>query len=144
MVAFRPTPVASLDGVTEATVNFLGYTIDHAPAPVMVLMPTLDSRDAWKAQKLNPLLQETPVIRDLERALARFFGTEDAAYLPSGYLSNLAGLQALAALKAPVDAFFDQVMVNADDAALRANRLALLAQLHAAMNRVADLSRLAT
>ena len=52
-------------GVTEATVNFLGYTFDHAPAPVMVLMPTLDSRDAWKAQKLNPLLQETPVIRDL-------------------------------------------------------------------------------
>ncbi len=52
-------------GVTEATVNFLGYTFDHAPAPVMVLMPTLDSRDAWKTQKLNPLLQETPVIRDL-------------------------------------------------------------------------------
>ena len=52
-------------GVTEATVNFLGYCMDHAPAPVMVLMPTLDSRDAWKAQKLNPLLQETPVIRDL-------------------------------------------------------------------------------
>ena len=52
-------------GVTEATVNFLGYCMDHAPAPVMVLMPTLDSRDAWKAQKLNPLLQETPIIRDL-------------------------------------------------------------------------------
>lgn len=52
-------------GVTEATVNFLGYCIDHAPAPVMVLMPTLDARDAWKAQKLNPLLLETPVIRDL-------------------------------------------------------------------------------
>ena len=52
-------------GVTEATVNFLGYCMDHAPAPVMVLMPTLDSRDAWKAQKLNPLLQETPIIRNL-------------------------------------------------------------------------------
>jgi glycyl-tRNA synthetase beta chain len=52
-------------------------------------------------------------------------------------------LQALAALKAPVDAFFDQVMVNADDPVLRANRLALLRTLHAAMNRVADLSRLA-
>jgi glycyl-tRNA synthetase beta chain len=49
----------------------------------------------------------------------------------------------LAALKAPVDAFFESVMVNADDLALRANRLALLARLHAAMNRVADLSRLA-
>ena len=54
-----------------------------------------------------------------------------------------ASLQALAVLKAPVDAFFETVMVNADDPALRSNRLALLAQLHAAMNRVADLSRLA-
>jgi glycyl-tRNA synthetase beta chain len=57
---------------------------------------------------------------------------------------DLAGsLRALAALKAPVDDFFDKVMVNADDPALRANRLALLGQLHAAMNRVADLSKLA-
>ena len=54
-----------------------------------------------------------------------------------------AALRALAALKAPVDAFFDTVMVNADDPALRANRLALLARLQAAMNQVADLSRLA-
>ncbi len=52
-------------GVTEATVNFIGYTMEHAPAPMMVLMPTLDSRDAWKVQKLNPLLQETPAVRDL-------------------------------------------------------------------------------
>ncbi|MBT9467379.1 glycine--tRNA ligase subunit beta [Hydrogenophaga sp.] len=55
-----------------------------------------------------------------------------------------ASLQALAALRAPVDAFFDGVMVNADDPALKANRLGLLRQLHDAMNRVADLSRLAT
>jgi glycyl-tRNA synthetase beta chain len=52
-------------------------------------------------------------------------------------------LKALAALKGPVDAFFDQVMVNAEDPALRANRLALLAELHQAMNRVADISCLA-
>jgi glycyl-tRNA synthetase beta chain len=52
-------------------------------------------------------------------------------------------LKALAALKTPVDAFFADVMVNADDAALKANRLGLLATLHGAMNRVADLSRLA-
>lgn len=54
-----------------------------------------------------------------------------------------ASLQALAALKEPVDSFFDQVMVNADDAALRANRQGLLAQLQQAMNQVADISRLA-
>lgn len=56
---------------------------------------------------------------------------------------HTASLQALAALRAPVDAFFDGVMVNADDPALKANRLGLLRQLHEAMNRVADLSRLA-
>jgi glycyl-tRNA synthetase beta chain len=54
-----------------------------------------------------------------------------------------ASLQVLAALKAPVDAFFESVMVNADDAALKRNRLGLLASLHQAMNQVADLSRLA-
>jgi glycyl-tRNA synthetase beta chain len=55
-----------------------------------------------------------------------------------------ASLQALAVLKAPVDAFFDGVMVNAEDAALKANRLGLLATLHQAMNQVADISRLAS
>ena len=54
-----------------------------------------------------------------------------------------ASLKALAPLKLPVDQFFDDVMVNVDDAKLRANRLALLAQLRAQMNRVADLSLLA-
>jgi glycyl-tRNA synthetase beta chain len=64
----------------------------------------------------------------------------DAAFAAGDFTGSL---QALAALKAPVDAFFDAVMVNADDPALRANRLALLRALHGAMNRVADLSRLA-
>ena len=54
-----------------------------------------------------------------------------------------ASLQTLAALRASVDAFFEQVMVNAEDPALKANRLGLLALLHEAMNRVADLARLA-
>lgn len=53
-----------------------------------------------------------------------------------------ASLQTLAALRTPVDAFFEHVMVNAEDAALKANRLGLLATLHAAMNRVADLAKL--
>ena len=52
-------------GVTEAVVNLLGYTLDHAPCPAMVLLPTLETRDSWKVQKLNPLLQETDVVRQL-------------------------------------------------------------------------------
>ncbi|NML84846.1 glycine--tRNA ligase subunit beta [Polaromonas sp.] len=53
-----------------------------------------------------------------------------------------ASLQALAALRATVDAFFDGVMVNAEELDLRLNRQGLLKSLHDAMNRVADLSRL--
>jgi len=55
-----------------------------------------------------------------------------------------ASLQALAALRAPVDAFFEHVMVNAEALDLRLNRLGLLKLLHIAMNRVADLSKLAS
>jgi glycyl-tRNA synthetase beta chain len=54
-----------------------------------------------------------------------------------------AALQSLAPLKIPVDAFFENVMVNAEDLNLRNNRLALLNDLHVMMNKVADLSKLA-
>jgi glycyl-tRNA synthetase beta chain len=52
-------------------------------------------------------------------------------------------LKAFAILKTPVDAFFDSVMVMAEDADLRRNRLALLSDLRLSMNRVADISKLA-
>jgi len=52
-------------------------------------------------------------------------------------------LKAFAILKNPVDAFFDSVMVMAEDADLRRNRLALLSDLRLSMNRVADISKLA-
>jgi glycyl-tRNA synthetase beta chain len=51
-------------------------------------------------------------------------------------------LQELAALRQPVDRFFDDVMVMADDDAIRANRLALLGGLRALFLDVADISRL--
>ena len=52
-------------------------------------------------------------------------------------------LKTLALMKEEVDAFFNDVMVMADDIALRNNRLALLSKLHGMMNRVADISKLA-
>lgn len=55
-----------------------------------------------------------------------------------------ASLQTLAALRSPVDAFFDDVMVNAEEMDLRLNRQGMLKKLHEAMNRVADLSALAS
>lgn len=54
-----------------------------------------------------------------------------------------ANLRTLAQAREPVDAFFADIMVMAEDPAVRANRLALLGQLHSLMNQVADISRLA-
>ncbi|MDO8349697.1 MAG: glycine--tRNA ligase subunit beta [Gallionella sp.] len=85
------------------------------------------------------LLLEMPE-QALYQALCLIAPRADAAFVAGDYTASL---QELAALREPVDAFFDSVMVNAEDEKLRANRLSLLAQLHQAMNRVADLSRLA-
>lgn len=90
--------------------------------------------------EINPaLLQET--------AEQRLFGAMtdtridvDKAFAAGDFTGTL---KALAALRDDVDSFFNDVMVMADDAALRANRLALLNALHAMMNRVADISKLA-
>ena len=51
-------------------------------------------------------------------------------------------LNELAALRDPIDRFFDDVMVMVDDTAVRDNRLALLVQLRALFLNVADISRL--
>jgi len=92
------------------------------------------------AEQVDTARLVEPAEAGLAAALAGIAPQADAAFERG---DHSASLQQLAALKAPVDAFFDAVMVNAEDDALRRNRLALLARLHVAMNRVADLSRLA-
>ncbi|MEB0139272.1 MULTISPECIES: glycine--tRNA ligase subunit beta [unclassified Undibacterium] len=76
----------------------------------------------------------------LAAAMARVKPGVDAAYAAGDFT---AALKMLAALRAEVDSFFNDVMVNADDLALRNNRLALLASLHLMLNQVADISKLA-
>lgn len=90
--------------------------------------------------KIDPGLLQAPAEQALHEALNRIMPEADAAFAAGDYTASL---QALAALKAPVDQFFDTVMVNTEDAALRRNRLALLAQMQKTMNRIADISRLA-
>ncbi|MBK1614093.1 glycine--tRNA ligase subunit beta [Rubrivivax gelatinosus] len=100
----------------------------------------LKKSDETTGGPVDPARLVEPAEAALFDALGRVAPQADAAFARGDYAASL---QALAALKAPVDAFFDAVMVNAEDPALRRNRLALLGTLHAAMNRVADLSRLA-
>ena len=89
--------------------------------------------------KTDGALLKEPAEIALNAALAEVKPKADALFDKGDYTASL---QSLAALRGPVDAFFDGVMVNAEDAQLRANRLGLLAILHQAMNRVADLSKL--
>jgi glycyl-tRNA synthetase beta chain len=91
--------------------------------------------------EVNANLLQEPAEKALADALTTVKPKADQLFESGDYTASL---QALAVLKAPVDAFFDNVMVNADNVDLRNNRLALLNQLHQAMNRVADLSKLAS
>ncbi|MBS7350614.1 MAG: glycine--tRNA ligase subunit beta, partial [Comamonas sp.] len=93
---------------------------------------------------IQPEVNETLLQEDAEKALYAALQSivpQAQQQLQAG--DTTAHLQTLAALREPVDAFFEHVMVNAEDAALKANRLGLLASLHQAMNRVAELARLA-
>jgi glycyl-tRNA synthetase beta chain len=92
------------------------------------------------AQPVDPARLIEPAERALDAAIAAVAPLAQQRLAAHDYAG---ALTTLASLREPVDAFFESVMVNADDPALRANRLALLGGLHRLMNRVADLSKLA-
>jgi glycyl-tRNA synthetase beta chain len=83
---------------------------------------------------------EEPAERALFEALRIASGSAKALFERGDYAGYL---KAFAIMKTPVDAFFDSVKVMVENDALRRNRLALLTDLRDAMNRVADISRLA-
>ncbi|MDD2663390.1 MAG: glycine--tRNA ligase subunit beta [Dechloromonas sp.] len=120
--AFSALPEAAALAAANKRVGNILKKVDNA------VEPTVDAG----------LLKEAAEVA-LHAALVEVVPQADAAFVTGDYTESL---QTLAALRAPVDAFFDGVMVNADDPDLRANRLGLLAKLHAAMNQVADLSKL--
>ncbi|WP_036664331.1 glycine--tRNA ligase subunit beta [Pandoraea sp. SD6-2] len=121
--AFSALPQAeALAAANKRIGNILKKT---APPPDGVIVPSLLMEPAEKSlaaalEKVAPVVEQKFAAREYAQALS-----------------------ALAELRDAVDAFFNDVMVMADDEALRNNRLALLWHLHVQMNRVADLSKLA-
>jgi glycyl-tRNA synthetase beta chain len=89
---------------------------------------------------VNPALLQEDAEKGLYAVMQKLLPESEAQFKAGDYTASL---QTLAVLRAPVDAFFDDVMVNAEEMDLRLNRQGLLKSLHVAMNRVADLSRLA-
>jgi glycyl-tRNA synthetase beta chain len=103
------------------------------------LVPTADADG-----KANRAVQISLLVEDAEKALnAQLDQVTPNVQSQLAQRDYTRALSALAALRDPVDTFFNDVMVNAEDPALRANRLALLGALHSQMNCVADISKLA-
>jgi phage terminase large subunit GpA-like protein len=75
-------------GKTEAAMNWIGYVIHHSPAPMLVVVPTLEVRKRWVRQRLDPLLNENPVIRALMdgRRQRDAGNSEDMKDFPGGML----------------------------------------------------------
>ncbi len=141
VLALNPSLLSEIPKRLEAVRAF--SSLDEAPALAAAnkrVGNILKKIEGVVEAKINDTLLQEPAEKALSNVLAKIKPEADALFESGDYTNSL---KALAALKAPVDDFFDNVMVNANDPALKANRLGLLATLHQAMNRVADLSKLA-
>jgi glycyl-tRNA synthetase beta chain len=140
VLALRPQRLADVAQRLQAVRAFASLPEAPALAAANKRIGNILKKSEGEGAAVNPALFVEPAEKDLYAAMQ---ATVPAANAKFDAGDHTASLQALAALRTPVDAFFDGVMVNADDPALKANRLGLLKSLHDAMNRVADLSRLA-
>jgi phage terminase large subunit GpA-like protein len=75
-------------GKTEVGLNWIGYVMHHAPAPMLTVVPTLEVRKRWVKQRLDPLLGETPALRSVldSRRARDSSNTEDLKDFPGGML----------------------------------------------------------
>jgi glycyl-tRNA synthetase beta chain len=97
-------------------------------------------RETFAPGRADPELLPEAAERELHAALGRIRADVEARAAGGEYTESL---RLLARVRPEVDRFFDDVLVNATDPALRTNRLRLLAELEHVLNRVADISRLA-
>jgi glycyl-tRNA synthetase beta chain len=103
----------------------------------------LKAEEKKDARTYLGLVDESLLAEPAEKALHTALAKAIDAIGPQLEAEDFAGaMREMADLRAPVDAFFEAVKVNADDPAVRANRLKLLAGLRAALHRVADFSRI--
>ncbi len=140
VLAMRPTSPLDFDARLQALSAFLQL-------PEATALAAANKRIANILRKSgSPQSLPVAATRLQEEAEIRLFdalhGLQEPVRAAIEQRQYANALGQLAQLRAPVDAFFDQVMVMAEDPQLRANRLALLGQLHALFSGVADLSRL--
>jgi len=78
----------SQSGLTEVALNWVGYCMDHAPSPMLLVEPTLEARDRLIVQRINPLLEETECIADIfdNKARRKSTNSKDVKDFPGGVL----------------------------------------------------------
>ncbi|MBP7646106.1 MAG: glycine--tRNA ligase subunit beta [Comamonas sp.] len=141
VLALRPQRLADVQKRLEAVRAFAALPEAQALAAANKRVGNILKKVETEVQpQVNEALLAEQAEKDLFAALQSVAPKAQQQFEAGDYTASL---QTLAALRAPVDAFFEHVMVNAEDTALKANRLGLLAALHVAMNRVADLAKLA-
>ena len=141
VMALRPARLGQVGRCLSAVRAFAALPESPALAAANKRISNILKKAGEVDAHVNPLLLQEDAEKDLYAAMQKLLPESEAQFLAGDYTASL---QTLAALHSPVDAFFDDVMVNAEAMDLRLNRQGLLKSLHVAMNRVADLSRLAS
>jgi glycyl-tRNA synthetase beta chain len=140
VLALRPQVLADVAQRLAAVRAFAALPESAALAAANKRITNILKKAGEVDAHVNQALLQEDAEKALHVAMQQLLPQSEAQFKAGDYTASL---QTLAALRAPVDAFFEGVMVNAEEMDLRLNRQGLLKALHAAMNRVADLSRLA-
>jgi glycyl-tRNA synthetase beta chain len=140
VMALRPARLGQVSQFLSAVRAFAALPESPALAAANKRIGNILKKAGEVDAHVNTALLQEDAEKNLYAVMQKLLPESEAQFNAGDYTASL---QTLAALRAPVDAFFDDVMVNAEAMDLRLNRQGLLKSLHVAMNRVADLSRLA-
>jgi glycyl-tRNA synthetase beta chain len=141
VVSQNPDRLDNIVQRLEAVKAFAALPEAEALAAANKRISNILKKTSVASSQVQPALLQEEAERGLHAALVRLLPQTEQAWAQGDFAGTL---KSLAQLRAEVDAFFNDVMVMAEDEALRNNRLALLAALHGVMNRVADISKLAS
>ncbi|QTF92765.1 glycine--tRNA ligase subunit beta [Halomonas sp. BM-2019] len=139
VLARRPTVALDFDHRVKAVAEFRSNPQAEALAAANKRVSNILAKSEMKLAAVDTSLLQEDAEKALHNALSGLRDTVSTAAIDGDYA---AALSALATLREPVDRFFDEVMVNADDEAIRRNRLSLLNELRDQFLNVADISLL--
>ena len=140
VTAVGTVTLGDIDGRSQALQGFAGSEAASALAAANKRVANILAKTDETVGKVDPSLFEDSAESALFTSLEKTHGDLDSALQVANYAD---ALSCLAGLREDVDLFFDQVLVNADNDAIRLNRLALLKELRSQFLRVADLAVLA-